>query len=187
MGNKQTVFDQDEMDAYEELTFFSRSDILKVYERFKTLAKEKTVDQNVRLDEEEICRLPELKVNPFKDRICKIFSSSNDGSMSFEDFLDMMSVFSDNAPRSLKAEYAFKIYDFDEDNLISSKDLVEIIQRITTVESSSDSLSDEEMQQLIDNIFEEADLDDDDHLSFQEFEHVLSKAPDFTRSFRFHL
>ena len=30
--------------------------------------------------------------------------------MSFEDFLDMMSVFSDNAPRSLKAEYAFKIY-----------------------------------------------------------------------------
>lgn len=42
--------------------------------------------------------------------------------------------------------------DFDEDNLISSKDLVEIIQRITTVESSSDSLSDEEMQQLIDNV-----------------------------------
>ncbi|CAE1257232.1 CIB1 [Acanthosepion pharaonis] len=178
MGNKQTVFDKDEMDAYEELTFFSRSDILKVYERFKTLAKEKTVDQNIRLDEEEICRLPELKVNPFKDRICKIFSSSNDGSMSFEDFLDMMSVFSDNAPRSLKAEYVFQDL---------CKDLVEIIQRITTVESSSDKLSDEEMQQLIDNIFEEADLDDDDHLSFQEFEHVLSKAPDFTRSFRFHL
>lgn len=187
MGNKQTVFDKDEMDAYEELTFFSQADILKVYERFKMLAKDKQVDRNVRLDEEEICKLPELKVNPFKDRICKIFSSSDDGSMSFEDFLDMMSVFSDNAPRSLKAEYAFKIYDFDEDNMLSSRDLFEIIRRITTADDNNDKLDDEEMQQLIDNIFEEADLDDDDCLSFQEFEHVLSKAPDFARSFRFHL
>lgn len=28
----------------------------------------------------------------------------------FEDFLDMMSVFSDQAPKSVKAEWAFKIY-----------------------------------------------------------------------------
>ena len=30
-------------------------------------------------------------------------------------------------------------------------------------------------------ILEEADLDDDDSLSFAEFEHVISKAPDFVR------
>ena len=30
--------------------------------------------------------------------------------MTFEDFLDMMSVFSDNAPKSVKVEYAFRIY-----------------------------------------------------------------------------
>jgi calcium and integrin-binding protein 1 len=30
-------------------------------------------------------------------------------------------------------------------------------------------------------IFEEADLDDDDSLSFAEFEHVISKAPDFVK------
>ena len=30
-------------------------------------------------------------------------------------------------------------------------------------------------------ILEEADLDDDEALSFAEFEHVISKAPDFTR------
>lgn len=49
-------------------------------------------------------------MNPFKDRICKVFSSSGDGDMSFEDFLDMMSVFSDNAPKNVKVEYAFRIY-----------------------------------------------------------------------------
>ena len=36
------------------------------------------------------------QVNPFKDRICKVFSSSKDGELTFEDFLDMMSVFSEN-------------------------------------------------------------------------------------------
>lgn len=52
------------------------------------------------------------KVNPFKERIVKVFSSSTSGddSMTFEDFLDMMSVFSDNAPVSIKIEYAFRIY-----------------------------------------------------------------------------
>lgn len=53
-----------------------------------------------------------FKVNPFKERIVKVFSSSTSGddSMTFEDFLDMMSVFSDNAPVSIKIEYAFRIY-----------------------------------------------------------------------------
>ena len=34
-------------------------------------------------------------MNPFRDRICKVFSSSGDGALTFEDFLDMMSVFSE--------------------------------------------------------------------------------------------
>ena len=36
-----------------------------------------------------------LQVNPFKERICKVFSSSGNGDLTFEDFLDMMSVFSE--------------------------------------------------------------------------------------------
>lgn len=34
---------------------------------------------------------------------------------------------------------------------------------------------------LIFQIFDEADLDDDSQLSFAEFEHVISKAPDFVK------
>ena len=50
-----------------------------------------------------------LQVNPFRDQICKVFSSSGDG-LTFEDFLDMMSVFSDAAPKNVKVEYAFRVY-----------------------------------------------------------------------------
>ncbi|GFS36322.1 hypothetical protein TNIN_157891, partial [Trichonephila inaurata madagascariensis] len=48
--------------------------------------------------------------NPFTDRICYIFSSDNDDRWSFEDFLDMVSVFSEGTPPEKKAEYAFCIY-----------------------------------------------------------------------------
>ena len=51
-----------------------------------------------------------IQVNPFRDRICEVFSSSGDGNLTFEDFLDMMSVFSENAPKNVKVEYAFRIY-----------------------------------------------------------------------------
>lgn len=191
MGGSQSVFDEQELDDYQELTYFTKKEILHVYKRFQQLDPDfktrKDVKKNMkneRLSEEDIHSLPELKENPFKDRITKVFSSQGDGSMTFEDFLDMMSVFSDSAPKNVKVEYAFRIYDFDEDDIISSKDLKEVVNRLT---GDDQHLTDDDMQQLIDNIFEEADLDDDDSLSFAEFEHVISKAPDFINSFRIRL
>lgn len=51
---------------------------------------------------------PPSQVNPFRDRICKVFSHNN--VFSFEDVLGMASVFSEQACPSLKIEYAFRIY-----------------------------------------------------------------------------
>jgi len=159
--------------------------ILKIFvKRFYLLDPEKVEkDPNTRLSKDQIMDLQELKVNPFKDRICAVFSSSGDGDMTFEDFLDMMSVFSENAPKNVKVEYAFRIYDFDGDDMISVEDLKQVINRLT----GEQELSEEDMNRLIENIFDEADLDDDDTLSFAEFEHVISKAPDFINSFRIRL
>lgn len=67
-------------------------------------------NKNAKLSMHKILEYPELRVNPFGDRICKVFSSSNDGDCTFEDFLDMMSVFSEAAPKSVKAEHAFRIF-----------------------------------------------------------------------------
>jgi calcium and integrin-binding protein 1 len=47
-----------------------------------------------------------------------VFSSDGDGSLSFEDFLDLYSTFSEQASRDVKTTFAFKIYDFDNDGLI---------------------------------------------------------------------
>lgn len=50
--------------------------------------------------------------NPFRERICHVFSTSDrkDGSLSFEDFLDLLSAFSDSATLEIKSHYAFRIF-----------------------------------------------------------------------------
>lgn len=65
---------------------------------------------NVRVPRECIEKLPELRENPFRTRICEAFSRDGQGNLSFEDFLDFLSVFSEQAPRDIKVFYAFKIY-----------------------------------------------------------------------------
>lgn len=68
--------------------------------------------------------------------------------------------------------------DFDGDDMLGVNDLRQVIDRLTGPEQV---LADRDMQHLIQNILDEADLDDDGALSFAEFEHVVTKSPDFTR------
>jgi calcium and integrin-binding protein 1 len=53
--------------------------------------------------------MPEIDVNPLKNEIFRVFAN-NKQRMTFEDFLNMMSVFSENAPFLVKCHYAFKIF-----------------------------------------------------------------------------
>jgi len=184
MGASHSQFTEEELKEYQELTFFTQKEILHCHKRFTSLAPQQVKDdKNAKLPMRTILTLDELKVNPFRDRICKVFSSSKDGDMTFEDFLDMMSTFSESAPKSVKVEYAFRIYDFNEDDYIDENDLKAVLKRLC----GSQTLSQESINTIIIKTMEEADLDDDNKLSFAEFEHIISKAPDFMNSFRIRM
>ncbi|XP_077781442.1 calcium and integrin-binding family member 4 [Podarcis muralis] len=116
---------------------------------------------------------PSTQVNPFRDRICKVFST--DGYFTFEDILGMASVFSDRACQSIKMEYAFLIYDFNDDGFVDEEDLQNVIRRSI----NRNNLSEEEIASLANHVLEEADLDNDKMLSLVEFEHAMTKSPDF--------
>lgn len=153
---------------------------------------------------DQVSSLPALRVNPFRDRICRVFSHND--VFSFEDVLGMASVFSEQACPSLKVEYAFRIYgispsfqqeekgmeegiwtkwafkDFNENGFIDEEDLQRIILRLL----NSDDVSEDLLTNLTTHVLNESDLDNDNMLSFSEFEHAMAKAPDFMNSFRIH-
>ncbi|XP_034950344.1 calcium and integrin-binding protein 1-like [Chelonus insularis] len=184
MGASRSQFTDEELQDYQDLTYFTKKEVLYTHKKFKALAPEKVGhNKNAKLPMSKILQYAELRVNPFGDRICKVFSSSQDGDCTFEDFLDMMSVFSDSAPKTVKAEHAFRIFDFDGDDMLGVGDLRQVIDRLT----APHRLNENEMQRLLQYILEEADLDDDGALSFAEFEHIIEKSSDFSKTFRIRL
>ncbi|XP_030875861.1 calcium and integrin-binding protein 1, partial [Leptonychotes weddellii] len=138
----------------------------------------------IRVSLEQILSLPELKANPFKERICRVFSTSPArDSLSFEDFLDLLSVFSDTATPDIKSHYAFRIFDFDDDGTLNREDLSHLVNCLTG-QGEDTRLSASEMKQLIDNILEESDIDRDGTINLSEFQHIISRSPDFASSFK---
>uniref|UniRef100_A0ABI7Z5L8 Calcium and integrin-binding family member 2 n=1 Tax=Felis catus TaxID=9685 RepID=A0ABI7Z5L8_FELCA len=129
-----------------------------------------------------IIQMPELRENPFKERIVEAFSEDGEGNLTFNDFVDMFSVLCESAPRELKANYAFKIYDFNTDNFICKEDLTRTLARLTKSE-----LDEDEVVLVCDKVIEEADLDGDGKLGFADFEDMIAKAPDFLSTFHIRI
>ena len=69
------------------------------------------------------------------------------------------------------------VLDFDGDDMLGESDLRQVVERLT----GSQRLNDSDMKHLIQNILDEADLDEDGALSFAEFEHIIDKSSDFCR------
>ncbi|XP_049470364.1 calcium and integrin-binding family member 2 isoform X4 [Panthera uncia] len=226
MGNKQTIFTEEQLDNYQDCTFFNKKDILKapasgeatprllvlrgpcsfllwqrklvsaaqrpllhlwLHARFYELAPNLVpMDYRkspiVHVPMSLIIQMPELRENPFKERIVEAFSEDGEGNLTFNDFVDMFSVLCESAPRELKANYAFKIYDFNTDNFICKEDLTRTLARLTKSE-----LDEDEVVLVCDKVIEEADLDGDGKLGFADFEDMIAKAPDFLSTFHIRI
>ena len=79
-------------------------------------------------------------------------------------------------------KYAFQVYDFNDDDLICREDVRKVVQGLCGDEKQWEG---DTLENILDNFFKEADMDDDFELDFPEFENMIAKAPDFVNSFRF--
>ena len=134
MGQRQSVFEDKQLERYQDCTYFTRSEILQLYKRFSSLNPDKInrrrANLTSRLSFLEVQSMPELRENPFRERLCEVFSTDGKG-LHFEDFLDMFSVLSARAPWDLKATYAFRIYDFNNDSAICLGDIKQVLIALT--------------------------------------------------------
>ncbi|GCC28316.1 hypothetical protein chiPu_0006745 [Chiloscyllium punctatum] len=161
---------------------------VKLYHRYHALAPEIVPryfndSADIKLPLELISEMPELKENPFHQKLLQVFSEDKQDNMSFNDFLNMFSILSDLTPQHLKAYYAFKVYDFNSDNFICQSDLEVMLGKLT----GDEELSHEEVQLVCHKIMEEGDLDGDGKLSFADFEYMITRAPDFMSTFHIRI
>ena len=91
MGQKNTAFSKQELQEYAELTYLSEKDVQTAYNGYYKIDPDKVGKGRIsaRIPSQRIrTNTHALRLNPFGDRICEIFSTSEAG-MSFEDYLDM--------------------------------------------------------------------------------------------------
>lgn len=176
---QQFAFTEEELSEYMALTHLTKEQILRAYSHFCSMDPQYfNGEKNPFMSRAKVMNMPEFKVNPFKDRMMNIFSTYED-FMTFEDYLDMMSVLSEKAPIDLKAEYAFRIYDFDGDDMLSIDDLINLIKHL----KEDRDMDEIDMKEAAVKALIDGDVDEDGYLAYTEFIHLVSRIDDFKSSF----
>lgn len=189
MGSSNSVLTEDILEEYTQLSYLSRAEILELFKKFSTLGKDQTeFNLHERYPVESIKELfPQLKYNPFRDRIYQVFSSWDDYCFSFEDMLDLCSVMSENCPDKIKAVWAFRIFDFDDDGQLGEHDLMMVIDRLTQGLERDRVIPVKEKKTIVSILMKDIDLESKGSIEQMEFEHALSKLPDFRHTFSFRI
>ncbi|XP_035904466.1 calcium and integrin-binding family member 2-like [Anopheles stephensi] len=180
MGAKTSIITSEQLAEYAELTYLSKSEIIFILQKFLLLDGGHQFSLTKRFPEQDVVNLfPQLKHNPFRDRLLHVFSSEHDDRFSFEDMLDLFSVLSEKCPLAVKATWAFQMYDFDNDNLITKEDILELCDRIT----KHDRLGHDEKMSIAELLLKEIDLQNNGNIGEFEFIHAMSKMPEFRQTF----
>lgn len=201
-----TPFTKDDLQEYEACTNLTQSEVLQIWNIFDGVNKdEKDVDPTAnagdkrmrRLTKEEVQTVEQLANNPFTPRLVDIFSERGDECLTFDEFLDLFSVFSSRAPKEEKIKVAFRMYDFDDNGFIDPVDLEMVIETMLKLADDDDRerLSEEERICIIQKVITEGDPsvteeDQQKHgwqnvgqISCHEFERIMQRVPDFESKF----
>ncbi|XP_076234788.1 calcium and integrin-binding protein 1 [Calliopsis andreniformis] len=185
-----SILNEETVATYAELSYLSKSEIRHITQLLDNTDPGK-LRENLqhRFTLEQIDEvLPQIQCSPFRDSIYRVFSSEDDGCLGLEDVLDLCSVFSANCPEEVQAAWAFRIFDFDDDNQISLDDLIEAVQRLTRNEQGDYGCADmAESGHVARRVLQEMVFNRSGTILPEEFTHFISRISEFSPSFRFRV
>eukprot|EP01029_Cantina_marsupialis_P005048 TRINITY_DN15383_c0_g1_i1.p1 TRINITY_DN15383_c0_g1~~TRINITY_DN15383_c0_g1_i1.p1 ORF type:complete len:209 (-),score=26.92 TRINITY_DN15383_c0_g1_i1:191-817(-) len=128
---KSRELTEEEMEEIKMFCSFNGKQIMKLFDKFENLRIGENSHSN-EISVETFLSLPQLASNPFKIRLPWLFDVNNDGSVSFREFVHVLSTLSPNGSLEKKLRFAFKLYDSDRDGKISESDLIETLEMISS-------------------------------------------------------
>ncbi|XP_077299759.1 calcineurin like EF-hand protein 1 elm [Arctopsyche grandis] len=177
MGNKSSLLlREEEIAQIQEETGFTPNQIERLYSRFTSLDR----GDCGTLSREDFLRIPELAINPLGDRIVHaFFDGSHDDRVNFLQFMQVLAHFrpiktnKDNKlnSREEKLKFAFKMYDLDNDDMISRDELLAILHMMVGA-----NISEEQLSSIAERTILEADTNNDQMISFEEFCRALERT-----------
>jgi len=177
MGNKSSLLLRpEEIAQIQEETGFTPNQIERLYSRFTSLDRSDCGT----LSREDFLRIPELAINPLCDRIVHaFFADSSDDRVNFRQYMNVLAHFRPIKPkqdtklnsREEKLKFAFKMYDLDDDDVISRDELLSILHMMVGA-----NISQEQLLSIAERTILEADLCCQGKISFEDFCKALERT-----------
>ncbi|XP_022904486.1 calcineurin B homologous protein 1 [Onthophagus taurus] len=178
MGNRSSLLlRQEEIEQIQQETGFTPNQIERLYSRFTSLDR----GDCGTLSRDDLLRIPEIAINPLGERIVNSFFQVDDFNdrVNFRQFLYVLAHFrpikknKENTlnSREQKLKFAFKMYDLDNDDLISKDELLAILHMMV-----GENISEDQLTSIAERTISEADIDGDQMISFEEFCKALQRT-----------
>ncbi|KAL3884556.1 hypothetical protein ACJMK2_024689 [Sinanodonta woodiana] len=113
-----------------------------------------------------------LKKSFFAERCFKLFDQDGSGSIEMKELMDGLHTLTKGSPE-MKLRFLFNVYDVDGSGTIDIDELRTVLK--SCMEESSLSLTEENLDNLTDALFESADEDGSGTITFEELNAELSK------------
>jgi len=217
-GPSSPDFKLAELEVYEACTCLSAAEILELHEKFTDIGGVREKDDesekalrgadvraSIAMEQEtgagsstgakatmaSVCGQSELKNNPFRFRLCQMFSSEprnspTFGDLSFDEYVDLYHAMSPRASLETKMQTAFRLYDYDGNNYLTEEDIAQCLRDISTTPKKQ-LLTETEIKEVVERVMRDCDIDGNNRLSYTEFSKVLRRIPDFPVKFRIYI
>jgi serine/threonine-protein phosphatase 2B regulatory subunit len=108
-------------------------------------------------------------------QIFDLFDLKRNGVIDFGEFVRSLSIFHPETPLGDKIAFAFRLYDLRGTGCIEREELHEMV--LALLNESDLFLSEEAVEQIVDQTFKQADLNDDGMIDPDEWKTFASKNP----------
>ena len=153
---------------------FSAEEIKFLSEKFKILAESLKKDHII--NQEEFRTALGLVDAEFSDRIFNAFDKNGKNDIDFKEYVIGLSALHPVAPLKQKAEFCFAVFDIDRDGSIT-KDELRTVLMLSLREYGTVSLTDAQIEKVVDTTFAQMDHDEDNTITFDEFLRAAEANP----------
>jgi len=175
----------EEIESYEACTCLVRCEITHLYDKFAAM----DTDEGGTVTMPQLVAQEELRNNPFRHRLCQIFSSEpinspTSGDLTFDEFVDLYHCLSPRASTDTKMQTAFRMFDFDGNGFLTTEDLEELLLALAKPPRKGKCLwARSDVRAICERVMRDCDIDGNGRLSYAEFTKMMSRVTDFHQKF----
>lgn len=175
MGNVSScILDEAEVDRLQAKSIvFSKNEIKALWLQFQSLGTAGGLEGGISRSQFQTAMM--FKETAMLDRIFRVFDKNEDDKISFEEFVECLSVLSSKAPQSEKLKLSFQIYDVDGDNMISVSDLTSALA--STLREHDIIIERKEIDDIVAHTMDEVCPDVTGMISMSEYEDLVAQRP----------